>query len=135
MTKRMVLFVMVVGGALLLAACAGSSPAGTPDTTAGSSDTTPDATVGTPPASDGSEVSIENFLFGPGELTVSVGETITWTNNESGIPHTTTADDGLWGSEALQPGDDFEFTFAEPGTFTYFCSIHPNMTATITVTG
>jgi plastocyanin len=124
MTRRTILFVGVVGGALLLAACGGSSP-----------DSTPDSTVTTPPPGEVSDVSIENFLFGPSDLTVSVGETIRWTNKESGIPHDTTADEGLWESETLRPGDQFEFTFTEPGTYTYFCSIHPNMRATITVTG
>jgi len=138
MTRRMILFVGVAGGALFLAACAGSSPDSAPDTTVSAPDTTvsaPDTTVSAPPSGEPSEVSIENFQFGPGDLTVAVGETITWTNNESGIPHDTTADEGLWESETLRPGDQFEFTFTEPGTYTYFCSIHPNMKATITVTG
>ncbi len=141
MTRRKILFVGVVGGALLLGACAGSSPdtaATTPPTTEASQAA---ATTTAPPSdeaaqvSEVSEVSIESFLFGPADLTVSVGDTIRWTNNEAGIPHDTTADDGLWESATLRPGDQFEFTFNEPGTYTYFCSIHPDMRATITVTG
>jgi len=135
MTRRMILLAGLVGGAVLLAACAGSSPDSTPATTVGGPDTTPDSTVTTAVSNEVLDVSIENFLFDPADLTVAVGETIRWTNNESGIPHDTTADDGLWESPLLQPGDDFEFTFAEPGTYTYFCAIHPNMKATITVTG
>ncbi len=124
MTKRTILFVGLIGGALLLAACSNSSIEETTTTAAA-----------TPPPAAGREVSIVNFAFDPAELTVSVGDTITWTNNESGIPHTTTADDGLWDSATLNPDDTYSFTFTEPGTYTYFCSIHPSMRASITVTG
>jgi plastocyanin len=51
------------------------------------------------------------------------------------VAHTTTSDDDAWNSGTLQPGDDFTTTFAESGTFSYFCSIHPSMTATIVVEG
>jgi len=80
-------------------------------------------------------VSIEDFVFGPAQLNVNVGDTVTWTNNEDGIPHTATSDDGVWDSKNLNPGDTFSFTFDTPGTYTYHCSIHPKMTATITVSG
>ncbi len=122
MTKRIMMFIGIAAGALVLAACS-SSPSESVTTTSS----------GAP--SGGSEVSIENFAFGPADLTVSVGDTITWTNNENGIPHTTTADDGLWDSSTMRPDDTFAFTFTEPGTFTYLCTIHPSMRATITVTG
>ncbi len=125
MTKRAIVLVGIVGAALLLAACSSSSNGGTATTTAGA----PSPSGGT------SDVSIKDFAFGPGELTVSVGDTITWTNDESGIPHTTTADDGLWDSATLKPDEKYSFTFTEAGTYTYFCSIHPSMRATITVTG
>lgn len=121
MTKRMLITAGLVAGALLLAACSGSSE--TTTTTAGA------------PAGGDDAVSIVDFAFEPGDLTVSVGDTITWTNNESGIPHTTTADNGLWDSATMRPDDTFTFTFTEPGTYTYLCTIHPSMTATITVTG
>ncbi len=122
MSKRIMMFIGIAAGALVLAACS-SSPSESVTTTSS----------GAP--SGGSEVSIENFAFGPADLTVSVGDTITWTNNENGIPHTTTADDGLWDSSTMRPDDTFAFTFTEPGTFTYLCTIHPSMRATITVTG
>jgi len=122
MTKKTLFLFGLVAGALLLAACSGSSEA-TTTTTAGA------------PAGGDSAVSIVDFAFEPGDLTVSVGDTITWTNDESGIPHTTTADDGLWDSATMSPDDTFTFTFTEPGTYTYLCTIHPSMTATITVTG
>lgn len=116
------MIVGVIAGALFLAAC--SSATSEPTATA----------VSTPGGGD-SGVTIENFAFGPENLTISVGDTITWTNDEAGVGHTTASDDGIWASDLLNPGDTFELTFSEAGTFTYFCSIHPSMTATITVNG
>jgi plastocyanin len=86
-------------------------------------------------AGDNGEVSVENFAFNPGTISVAAGTEVTWTNDETGVAHTTTSDDDVWNSGTLQPGDDFTVTFADPGTFTYFCSIHPSMTATIVVEG
>jgi plastocyanin len=77
-------------------------------------------------------VSIENFAFNPPNISVAPGTTVTWVNNDT-VPHTTTASDGTWDSETLQPGESFSFTFDTPGTFPYFCEIHPFMTGTVTV--
>jgi len=121
------IFVLAAAIAIVAAAC--SSSGGDEVTTSSG-----DAATTSAGAGDGS-VNIKDFTFSPGTITVAAGTTVTWTNNESGVPHTTTSDDGVWESETLQPGDDFTTTFAEPGTFTYFCSIHPSMTATIVVEG
>jgi plastocyanin len=85
-------------------------------------------------AQDDMTVSIQDFSFDPGQITVAPGTTVTWTN-EGPSPHTTTADDGSWDSGELQQGEDFSFTFDEPGTYTYHCSIHPDMTASVKVSG
>jgi plastocyanin len=85
-------------------------------------------------AQDDMTVSIQDFFFSPDQMTVSPGTTVTWTNDGQ-QPHTSTADDGTWDSGTLQPGDDYSFTFDDPGTYTYHCSIHPDMTATIKVSG
>src|SRR5215213_4327839 len=79
-------------------------------------------------------VSIQDFSFSPGQITVAPGTTVTWVN-KGPSPHTTTADDGSWDSGTLQQGEDFSFTFDQPGTYTYHCSIHPDMTATVKVSG
>jgi plastocyanin len=79
-------------------------------------------------------VSIEDFFFSPANMTVAPGTTVTWVNNGQ-APHTSTADDGTWDSGTLQPGESFSFTFDQAGTYTYHCSIHPNMTGTIKVGG
>jgi plastocyanin len=73
---------------------------------------------------------IDNFTFVPARLTVKAGTTVTW-RNEDDIPHTVTSATRLFKSKALDTADSFSFTFTEPGTYEYFCSLHPRMTATV----
>jgi len=75
---------------------------------------------------------IDNFTFVPARLTVKAGTTVTW-RNEDDIPHTVTSVTQLFKSRALDTDDSFSFTFTESGTYEYFCSLHPRMTATIVV--
>jgi plastocyanin len=80
-------------------------------------------------------VNINSFAFSPKELTVPVGTTVTWTNRDE-EPHTVVTPGGgpaAFKSGALDGGDQFSFTFTKPGTYRYFCSIHPFMTATVVV--
>ncbi len=78
------------------------------------------------------EVKIDNFSFGPAALTVPVGTTVTWTNGDD-IPHTVVSTDGVFKSKVLDTDDKFSFTFSKAGTYPYFCSIHPKMTAKVIV--
>jgi len=80
-------------------------------------------------------VSIKNFAFDPPAITVKVGATVTWTNADQD-PHTVTSDgkSGPLNSKPLNQGDTYQYTFAQAGTFSYLCTIHPFMTATVTVT-
>jgi len=78
------------------------------------------------------EVKIDNFTFAPQQLTVKAGTTITWIN-EDDIPHAVAASSRLFKSKALDTDDKFSFTFTTPGTYEYFCSLHPHMTGTIVV--
>ena len=79
------------------------------------------------------EVIIGNFSFSPKTLTVPVGATVTWTNHDK-VPHlVTTADNRFQKSPVLKPGQSFSNTFATGGTYSYFCSIHPQMTGKIIV--
>ena len=80
-------------------------------------------------------VAIRNFAFLPNAVTVKAGSSVTWLNCEpAGTPsHTTTSDQGVWHSPLLAPGDAFTQTFDTPGVFPYFCTVHPFMTATVTV--
>ena len=78
-------------------------------------------------------VKIDNFTFSPVTLTVPVGSTVRWTNHDD-IPHTVVSDDKTsFKSKALDTDDSFSYTFTKPGTYLYFCSIHPKMTAKIVV--
>ena len=90
------------------------------------------ATASAQPKSETMEVTIDNFTFGPAELTVKVGTTITWTNRDD-IPHTVVSTDKVFKSKVLDTDAQFSFTFSTPGTFTYFCSIHPKMTGKVVV--
>ena len=78
------------------------------------------------------EVRIDNFSFGPPELTVAAGTTITWTNRDD-IPHTVVSPDKVFKSKVLDTDEKFSSTFSTPGTFIYFCSIHPKMTGKVVV--
>ena len=78
------------------------------------------------------EVKIDNFSFGPAELTVAVGTTVTWTNRDD-IPHTVVSTDKVFKSKVLDTDEKFSYTFAQAGTFPYFCSIHPKMTGKVIV--
>ena len=79
------------------------------------------------------EVKIDNFSFGPMTLTVAPGTTVTWINNDD-VPHTVVSEDKTtFKSKALDTGDKFSYTFTKPGTYPYFCSVHPKMTAEVVV--
>jgi len=79
-------------------------------------------------------VKIDNFTFEPAQLTVPAGTTVTWTN-EDDIPHTVVATGHAFRSKALDTDDKFSFTFTTPGSYEYFCSLHPHMKAVIKVEG
>jgi len=84
-------------------------------------------------AQDHGEVSIVDFAFEPATLNVTTGATVSWTNTGQ-VVHTVTADNGAFNSGEMSPGATVTGTFNTPGTYTYHCSIHPNMTGTIIVT-
>ena len=81
-----------------------------------------------PPA----EIKIDNFTFGPQELKVPAGATVTWSNRDD-IPHTVVSTDKVFKSKVLDTDEKYSFTFAAPGTYTYFCSVHPKMTGKVIV--
>ena len=83
-------------------------------------------------AAAATDVKIDNFSFGPATLTVPPGTTVTWTNADDS-PHTVREKDGKFKSAALDTDDTFSQTFAAPGEYEYFCSIHPYMTGKIVV--
>ncbi len=78
------------------------------------------------------DVKIDNFSFGPATVTVAAGATVTWTNRDD-IPHTVVSTEGAFKSNAVDTDEKFSYTFAKPGTYSYFCSIHPKMTGMVVV--
>ena len=80
----------------------------------------------------GANVRITNFTFDPPVLTVPVGSTVTWTNDDD-IVHVLKENGDTFHSGALDTGDSFSQTFTVPGTIDYFCAIHPRMTGKIVV--
>ncbi len=87
------------------------------------------------PAAEGgaAEVSMKDIHFTPEEVTVKVGDTVSWVNDD-GVGHDVTGDDFKSGEPgAMQTGDTFEHTFEDPGTFDYVCTVHPGMEGSVKV--
>jgi plastocyanin len=78
------------------------------------------------------EVKIDNFSFSPASLTVRVGTQITWMNRDD-IPHTIVEDSRAFKSKVLDTDEKYTFTLSQPGTYKYYCSIHPRMTGKLVV--
>ena len=115
------------GGAAAAGGSGSAMPGMTMSGTAGGG--APAAPVG------GNTVMIQNFAFAPAALVVKVGTTVTWTNRDTDA-HTVTSQGGNGGplaSAALSTGQSYSYTFTKPGTYSYLCTIHPFMTATVTV--
>ncbi len=77
-------------------------------------------------------VAIAGFAFSPQELTVTVGDTVTWTNTDA-VAHTATSTAGAFDSGEIAQGASYSVTFTSPGTFDYVCTPHPSMTGRVVV--
>ena len=82
----------------------------------------------------GNAVTITGFAFAPAALTVKAGTTVTWTNKDADAHTVTSQKPGPLRSAPLDTGQTYSYTFTAPGTYAYLCTIHPFMTATVTVT-
>lgn len=87
-----------------------------------------------PTAPIGTSVTMAGSRFTPPTLSIKVGDTVRWFNDDS-LPHTVTATDRAWDSGNLSPGGSFERRFDAPGTHAYGCRYHPWMVATVVVSG
>jgi plastocyanin len=88
-----------------------------------------------PPApAETAQVVIDNFAFSPREITVAPGTRVTWVNHDD-VPHTATSSvkPRAFDSGALDTDDTFSFVFKAPGTYDYFCAVHPHMTGKVIV--
>jgi plastocyanin len=88
--------------------------------------------AGAPRAAEPAKVTIRDFAYGPSVLTIRAGMTVTWINRDD-EPHVVTSTTKAFRSGALDTGQSYSFRFAAPGTYHYFCSLHPHMTGTIRV--
>jgi plastocyanin len=104
------------------------SAAPAPETAIAQKETTP------PPASALAEIKIDSFAFSPAKLTIAAGTRVTWINQDD-VPHTATSvhRPRAFDSKTLDTGDKFTFQFTKPGTYDYFCAVHPHMTGQVIV--
>lgn len=115
---RQLLLLSLIGSTLAAGACSNSTsgPSG------------PATTVTIPSGAS----SLTTTAYQPNPVMVTVGSSVRWSNGDS-TAHTATADGGAWNSGSVSGGGTFEFTFQSAGTFTYHCTIHPNMVGTVVV--
>jgi plastocyanin len=144
MRLRRALPLLLILAIFSLAAC-GSDDSDTEATTDGAAATTEEAETapteeaegGNEPAPSGeavrsAKVEIADFAYSPDPVTIQAGGKVTWINRDS-APHTATADDGSFDTGDLEEGKLKSESFKDPGTFTYFCEVHPDMHGTVEV--
>jgi len=107
----------------------------TPMPPSGTAETLPPAASNTPvPVGAGTvDIKIAGFAFDPASVTVKVGTTVRWTNQDSAT-HSVTSDTGVWDSGSIAQGETYTRMFDTIGTFAYHCGVHPSMKGTIIVT-
>lgn len=111
------------------------------DNSPAASSSTPATTETTTPAANNNAVaatavSISSFDYTPGTITVKVGATVTWTNNDD-VNHTVTANTASANapdSKTFGKGETYSFTFDKAGTYAYHCQLHSSMQGTVVVT-
>ncbi len=140
--KRLTLLSVFIALALALSACSvhlGLSKligggGGTSSSTKSIKATHTPPASGAPAAASGTSISINNAKYRPKNLTVKVGTTLTWTNNDS-VPQSVTSDTpGTFDSGLLQPGKTWSYTFSQAGTFPYHSTATTTTFGSITVT-
>ena len=78
------------------------------------------------------QIAINEYMYMPATLNVIAGTKVTWVNHDE-VPHTIVDTDKAFRSAALDTDDTYSFTFTKPGTYHYFCTLHPKMVGTIVV--
>lgn len=91
----------------------------------------PGGDPGGTPGPGASEVFIQGFAFNPSSITVAANTTVTWTNKDA-VSHTVTSNSGLFDSGLIGMNGTYSFKFTAAGTYSYHCTPHPSMTATVT---
>ncbi len=84
------------------------------------------------PVTGVTHMNMQNFAYQMAQIQVRTGTIVTWTNQDS-VPHSVTFKNGMKDSGLMYQGQSFSYTFNTSGTYHYYCTIHPNMVATVTV--
>jgi plastocyanin len=130
MTRILLALCAVV--ALAAAGCGGSNSS---STSSGSSSSAPASTAAASSSGGAVTIKMQNIAFDPTAVTVKVGQKVTWTNEDT-VDHNVTSQSGeTIKSDNFGKGGTFSFTPKKAGTIKYVCTIHPGMTATLTVSG
>jgi plastocyanin len=77
--------------------------------------------------------AVDGNEFAPATVTINVGDTVTWVNDDPDTPHNSVSNDDLWDSGNLESGAEYSFTFDKAGTYPYVCTYHPGMNGTVIV--
>lgn len=85
------------------------------------------------PTTGVTHLTIRQYAYQPATIQVTVGTTVTWTNQDN-VPHSVTLKNGMADSGLLKQGQFFSYTFQAAGTYQYYCTVHPYMTGTVIVT-
>ena len=85
-----------------------------------------------PPQNNRLSVSIAGMTYQQASVTVSVGTTVEWSNKDT-VAHTVTATDKSFASAKMPPGTSYSHTFTKPGTYAYYCTLHPSMKGVVIV--
>lgn len=125
MRSRFALMLVLIG---FSAACGSSSPSSPSSPSDGGNN----GNNGTPVSIVNGASTLTTTAYAPNPISVAVGGTVTWTNNDT-TAHTSTSNNGAWSSGTIAPGGKFSTTFSTAGTFQYHCTIHPNMVGTVNV--
>jgi len=130
MDMRRIVLLLCAAAALAAAGCGSSNNS----SSSSSSASTPAASSSSSSSSGGVAIKMQNIAFDPKDVTVKVGQKVTWTNDDS-VDHNVTSQSGeSIKSDNFGKGATFSFTPTKAGTIKYVCTIHPGMTATLTVT-
>jgi len=121
--KRLTIALILVMMSVMMLGCTTAPPTTTVEAPA--ADSTPTVITEVFP------VIVEGFEFQPTDLEITVGETVEWINKD-GVPHTITFDQGLV-DENLATGGMVQYTFTQPGEYSYFCQFHPQMRGTVII--
>jgi plastocyanin len=128
--------IVLIGAALLGLVAATACATTGPSTAAAPAAPAPPLLVASAPlanaAADGPTIHIKNYQFDAGSLTVPSGTAVSWVNDDGDV-HTATSRTRAFSSPGLDTHETYAFRFDTPGTYAYFCALHPQMTAEIVV--